>query len=264
MKIRLVIGSPTTGATRIEWTETMVELVKALLRWHDKKIQVEDVVLLYYCSSVIPENRHQIVYQARKWKATHILWVDDDMSFHPDVVKVLLKTYQAIRAENPKDYPRIIGANCIKRMYPLQYMAVGFNDREILSFASKGITEVRYTGNAFLLTEMEVYDKLSMPWFAFPWIPHQNATGTEDVFFMDKAREELGYGTYVIHELGEHIDHTGVWTFKPSDRFTNRLVRWGHPDVPSGLHDGGAGTGDRPVEGGRDAAGGPAVEAGSA
>lgn len=253
-RVRLAIGTATTGLCRIEWTESLVELIQELERDRPKNgtLKVEAFKLLYYCSSVIPENRNQVVKMAQEWKATHLLWVDDDMSFSPEVVKAVLGAWLALKKEMKADRPRILGANCIKRLYPLQYMAVSFDDREVLSYASKGITQVKYTGNAFLLTEMEIYSKIEEPWFAFPWVQETKSTGTEDVFFMQRALE-AGFGTFVIHELGEHIDHTGSWTFKPSDRYMpkDRFGGWRHPDVPAGVRSGGPTVGYLPVEGGR-------------
>lgn len=253
-KIRLAIGTATTGLCRVEWVESLFELVKAFKT--DKTLPLEDICFLYFCSSVIPKNRNEVVMMAKRWKATHILWIDDDMSFHPDIAKALIAAMLGMKQHDPENYPRILGANCIKRLYPLEYMAVGFNNREVLSYGSKGIDEVRFTGNAFLLTDMEVFDKLPKPWFAFPWLTDEEDIGTEDVYFMEKARQH-GYGTFVVHELGEHINHTGAWTFKPSDRTSGR----GRPDVSSGVRVGGNGVADLPVEGGRVPDGSAAVGA---
>jgi hypothetical protein len=243
-QIRLAIGTPSTGNPRIEWVESIFETVKLLTA--DTNLKVRDVRLLYYCSSVIPENRNNIVKMAKEIKATHLLWIDDDMRFNPEAVRALLKTWKILKTEMKESRPRILGANCIKRTYPLEYMALGFDEKEVLSYQRSGVEEVMYTGNAFLLHEMEVFDAVPEPWYAFPYSEKTSHTGTEDAYFQMKARKH-GIGTYVIHELGEHIEHVGIWTFSPQHRFGGRR----HLDLPDRVLDGDGTVGDLQGEDGR-------------
>lgn len=236
-KNRIAIGVPTTGFTRIEWVESMLHGQKALLG--DPSLKIEDVVMLYYCSSVIPKNRMEIVKTALKWEATHIIWIDDDMRFSPAILKALVKTFLELQRVDPEKYPRIIGANCIKRLYPIQYMATDFDDSEVRSDQRKGLEQVLYTGNAFTMMDMKLFSPdpevgIPQPWFAFGWNENKQDFTTEDSYFMIKAMKH-GYPTYVIHELGEHIDHVGSWVFKPQDRTGRR----GHIDLPDWIRSGG-------------------------
>lgn len=205
-KVRLAIGTPTGGYCRVEFCESIMELQKSLLR--DKRFNVEDVCILFYCSSVIPENRHKIVQMARQWKATHLLFVDDDMRFYPQAGLSLLNTM--LRSDI-----KILGANCIKREYPIQYMATGFDDKELISYGKEGLEQAKYTGNSFVLMDMEVFDKVSLPYYAFPWNQTTEKFGTEDSFFMIKAMQEAGIPTIVDHDVSMLIQHVGPHVFDP-------------------------------------------------
>lgn len=235
-RYRLAIGTPTTGYVRIEYAESLLATQRALL--NDPSLKIDDVCLLYYCSSVIPSNRHEIIDMAQQWKATHILWIDDDMRWPPGVAKALFKSMIELNRVDKENAPKIIGANCIKRKYPIEYMATDMDQQEVVSRGKKGLDEVLYTGNSFTLMDMSLFTKIEKPWFAFAWNQETGKFGTEDVFFMVKARKH-GYPTYIVHELGEHIDHIGAWTFKASHGSDGR----GHNDVPDWVR-----FGDSPVE----------------
>lgn len=231
-KYRIAIGTPTTGFVRIEYTESLLAMQKELQA--DKRLGVQDMCLLYYCSSVIPDNRQKIVEMARKWEATHVLWIDDDMRWPPSAAKGLIHTMTQLAKLDKDNYPMILGANCIKRKYPIEYMATDFDGKtEVVSKDKRGMDPVLYTGNSFILVDMKVYDTVPQPWYAFPWNSAENRFGTEDVFFMDKARQ-FGLQTYVVHECGEMIDHVGIWTFKPNDSVSRR----GHSGIPDWVLDG--------------------------
>lgn len=221
-RIRLAIGVPTTGAVRIEWTESLLAMQRALFA--DVNLKIDDIKLFYHCSSVIPKNRQQIIEVAKVWGATHILWIDDDMRFPPIAAKALIY--------GMRQHPEImiLGANCIKRKFPIEYMGSYHDDTEVVSEGKKGIEQVRYTGNSFILMNMEVFNVLPKPWFAFAWHKESEDFGTEDVFFMYKAAE-AGIPTYVDHEVSQLIDHIGVYTFKPQYRIDGRR----YPDLPDWL-----------------------------
>lgn len=221
-RIRLAIGVPTTGYVRVEWTESLLYMQRALL--NDVNLKVDDVKIFYYCSSVIPKNRSMIIKQSQTWGATHMLWIDDDMRFPPIAAKALLY--------GMKQHPEIklLGANCIKRKFPIEYMASYYDDTEVVSWGKKGIEQVRYTGNSFMLMNMEVFKEIEEPWFAFAWHQDSKDFGTEDVYFMYKAAQK-GIYTYVDHDVSQLIDHIGIFVFKPE----HRIDRRGHPGLPDWL-----------------------------
>lgn len=209
-RIRLAIGTATTGNVRIEFMQSVLALQRALLA--DKNLKVDDVKLLYYCSSVIPQNRTEIVRMAQKENMTHILWIDDDMRFPVVAGKALLQGMI-------KNKVGILGANCIKRKYPLEWMALDLDHNELVSTDKTGYQEVLYTGNAFILVDMQVYRQTPEPWYAFAYNEHTKGHGTEDVFFCRRAAQS-GFPTFIDHDVSQLIDHIGYWTFTPQDQAT--------------------------------------------
>lgn len=207
-KIKLAIGTPTTGLTRVEWASSLLDMQQDLL--HDAALGIEDIKLFFYSTSVIPKNRHVIVENAQKWGATHILWIDDDMVFPPIAARSLIYSMK----KNPTEY-RILGANCVKRQYPIRFMATGLDGKEVVSYNKSGIEQVFYTGNAFVLMDMKLFDEFEKPWFAFGWNPIIEDFGTEDIYFMARVFKEKEIKTYVDHDVSNLIDHVGFWFFRP-------------------------------------------------
>lgn len=207
MKIKLAICTPSAGFVRVEFAETLSRLMLSLKS--DKRLNVVDQKFFYICGSIIPYNRQWCVEQAQKWGATHVLFIDDDMSFEPEVVKRLLQVSHI--------YP-IIGCNCVKRLYPITFMAVDFKGQEVSSATATGIEEVMFTGNSVILTDIHVFDKIQKPWFAFPYHEDAEKFETEDYYFQRKALE-AGFGTYIDHDASKGVIHIGAHNFNAFDSF---------------------------------------------
>ena len=206
-KTRIAICTPTAGYVRIEWAESLSRLQLELHK--DKRLDVQDSKLFYIAGSVIPYNRQWCVDEAIKWGASHVLFIDDDMSFTPTVVKRLLRS---------RDLP-IVAANATKRVYPIKFMSLDFNGNEVATTAETvGLQEVMMTGNAMILIRTEVFQNLEKPWFAFPYYPKQDMWETEDYYFNRKATEK-GYPIVIDHDASKELIHIGAHHFIYDDRF---------------------------------------------
>jgi hypothetical protein len=135
--------------------------------------------------------------------------IDDDMSFTPNVVKRLLRS---------RDLP-IVAANATKRVYPIKFMSLDFEGKEVPTTADTvGLQEVMMTGNAMILIRTEVFQNLEKPWFAFPYYPKQDMWETEDYYFNRKATEK-GYPIVIDHDASKELIHIGAHHFIYDDRF---------------------------------------------
>lgn len=153
-------------------------------------------------SSLLIEGRHQIVVEALKDDATHILWLDDDMRFPPETLAVLLL----------HDKP-IVGCNCPRRSSPVKPTATR-GGNYVYSNGKTGLEEVETIGLAVMLTKTEVFREIPQPWFATAFAKHspEKKYIGEDVFFCGRARER-GYPILIDHGLSQKIGHTGPHAF---------------------------------------------------
>lgn len=113
-------------------------------------------------------------------EVTHLMWIDDDMTFEPDAVSRLLD----------HDLP-IVGGLCHNRRHPYMPILVHL-DGGRFSFQydyPEGLVEVDATGGAFLLMKKEVITKIHERYPEGPW---SIIDVGEDVSFCKRATS-VGY-----------------------------------------------------------------------
>jgi len=77
-----------------------------------------------------------------------------------------------------------------------------------------------------MLIDLEVFEKVSRPWFAITWKPEIDDYEGEDWHFCAKA-EKAGFGIYIDHQLSSQIGHWGDMKYD-----LNLIVREGeHEDI---------------------------------
>jgi hypothetical protein len=149
-------------------------------------------------SSSLPFNQHVLVQEARKWDATHILWVEDDMKFPEDALHQLFARRK-----------QWVGANYAMRGGPpFEYVALNLEgERCFTGPESTGLEEVLYTGYGVTLMDISIFDKIELPYFETPWIP-SGTYATTDAYLAEKVRN-AGIPIYVDHDLSQKIGHVG-------------------------------------------------------
>ena len=182
-KIKLGIGIPHVGTIK---AQTAFSLFAALKDFpHDYNVFMKEGCILH-------ANRQEIVEKAIEKECTHLLFVDSDMSFPKDAVVRLL-------ARN-KD---IVGAHYNRRKFPPTSTVVNPKDPNM------GITTCDSVATGFMLIKLDVFKKLSKPWFFWELDEKGKTVTGEDYFFCRKARE-AGYEIWadftleVLHE-GSHF-----------------------------------------------------------
>jgi len=174
-----------------------------------------------YDDQPVSKCRNKIVKKAFDWGATHLLMLDDDMTFPDNIVDILLNHNKPI-----------VGALAFKRRPP--YLPVIYQENpnypermKVDTDYEKGLIEVAATGAACLLVQMEVFRRMRHPWFDFK--PDEQFPGEyvgEDIMFCKKAKE-LGYKIYVdtMHPIG-HLGlaevNENVWLHHRKEKMTLR------------------------------------------
>jgi hypothetical protein len=151
----------------------------------------------------IAENRNFLAAKACQNKCTHLLMIDDDMTFPEDTLLRLLK--------HDKD---IVGVNYHPRMLCTLYMVGLFGDEKVKTKEEdlpKELFECRGVGFGVVLIKTELFYKLERPWF--DWLMYE--TGMikegEDFYFCRKARE-AGYSVWCDPTI-KPIGHIGRYVF---------------------------------------------------
>lgn len=202
-EIRLVIAFPSAGLVRGRFAYSLACLVGSLSQGVKTRPEASLLVSMdYQESSVIHSNREQIVTRVINSDATHLLFVDDDMSFDPRVGEILLGRRLPVVAVN---YP-------IKE-FPMNFVAVTPDGRRIVERPdSTGLQEVAYTGFGVSLFETHVFKKTRQPWFLPKFVPEKNCYTTEDNPCFERIRE-AGYIPYVDHDASKLVSHHGSFEY---------------------------------------------------
>lgn len=190
--IKIGICIPTGGQMH---TDMVVSLV-AMLKFTSYKWGVYTAK-----SCIIPKNRRILTETALKDGCTHILMIDSDMEFPPNLIEQLMAREKTV-----------VAANCVLRKEPLQFTAQ-INNREIkTSVGCYGIEKVDRVGTAIMLIHAAVFRKINKPWFMLGWNPKTGTELGEDYMFCQQCtKHEIDI--YIDHDLSKEIKHLGHYSY---------------------------------------------------
>lgn len=153
-------------------------------------------------SSVLPDSRNKLVAQAIMDGATHILFLDSDMMFPPDLLNRLLAHNQPI-----------VAVNYTRRTIPTVPTAYIEGEGPLYTEdEDSGLRSVTHCGMGAMLVRCEVFDGMPMPIFQFMPRPGQLEAVGEDVIFCKLARDR-GYNVLIDQDLSRQIGHIGQFVF---------------------------------------------------
>ena len=208
MTIKLVIGIPTTGLVSMGFAYSLCGLTsyiaaKGIKSRPESSIEVS---LDVQESSVIHTNREQIVSRAIERNATHLLFLDHDMVFEPQIIDVMLGRRQAVVCTN----------YLIKSDKPA-FVAVGLDGNRVPTREdSTGLVPIAYSGFGVSLFEVEAFKRTPQPWFMPEFVPSANQYTTEDNPCYRRLRE-AGNEVYLDQDASKLVSgHVGLkgWTWK--------------------------------------------------
>src|ERR1700761_1192092 len=145
-------------------------------------------------SSIVAQARNTGVRHAQECGAGYLLFLDSDMVFPPNALLRLLL--------HQKD---IVGATYTKRVAP--YDVLGSKLAEHPAAPSGDLLEMHRIPTGCLLINMQVFDKLTKPYFRFEVDDQERIVG-EDYVFCDRARE-AGFRIWCDAALSREIGQIG-------------------------------------------------------
>lgn len=207
--VKVGIAIPTAGLIRAACTFSLLQLVGQLSKeifWKECKSQ--GLTVLMREGSGIAPNRETMVGEAIDADCTHVLFVDDDMSFEPP----------AFASIASRRLP-IVGVNYRKRFPPAGFTAVHLDRSRGLMETnehSKGLEPVDYMGFGLCLIETRVFKALPRPWFLNTYL--DGVYTTEDLPFYRAARE-AGFTAFCDQDASKFIGHIGIHDYRWHQKF---------------------------------------------
>lgn len=201
--MRIAILIPARGQMEVATSFDLVAMCAYTI-----KTTKHDIDLFTCSGTLIFDQRNNLVKTALDIKADHLLFIDADMRFPKDTLKILM--------DHDKD---IIGVNATTRSEPVKPTAKNMHINEdgsidwmpIYSNAKTGIEKADGIGCGVMLIKRKVVEELEEPYFYFEQLPGNKILG-EDIYFCIKAKD-AGFDTWVDHDLSKYIKHIGQYVY---------------------------------------------------
>jgi hypothetical protein len=155
--------------------------------------------------SLIHMSREEMVATALLGGATHILFLDSDMTFPEDAFHRLFSRNEPL-----------VAANYVKRCLPTSPNAVTLMSQPLFTLPdSTGLEECQSVGAGLMLIKAEVFESMPRPWFDTYWFEDDEGNRRmigEDVYFCHKAKA-AGFKTMIDHDVSQNVGHVGTFEF---------------------------------------------------
>jgi hypothetical protein len=165
---------------------------------------IRGITIQHVGASILPHSRYTLVKQSQRHSATHLLFLDSDMTFPGDTLVRLL--------QHDKD---MVGINAMSRRPPHNTTAwIGPDVAAVTTPDSTGLEKAWRTGFAVVMVKAEVFAAMDAPYFDYQYIPEKDQFRGEDYVFFDRARA-AGFELYIDHDLSKQVNHMGGFAFNP-------------------------------------------------
>jgi hypothetical protein len=153
--------------------------------------------------TLIANQRHELVLAAKEWGATHVMFIDSDMTFSASCVTALLEQDE-----------EIVGAAYSKRVPPFittaWYSIDNWDTWVRTNEVDEMLVQVDCMALGFCLIRVDVFDRIEQPWFQLGFYNGQY-TG-EDIEFFRKVKE-ANIPVWLDIEVTKALGHLGTHAF---------------------------------------------------
>ena len=198
----IAVCIPSDDHVHAAFSMSLVHLLMHTMMSED--VSIGGITVQNIGASILPHSRYMLVKHSQRHKATHLLYLDSDMTFPADTLIRLLR--------HDKD---IVSINAMSRRPPYNLTAwVGPGQPVVTTRESTGLEKVWRTGFAVVLIKAKVFEALDAPYFDYDFLPEKDEFRGEDYHFFDSARA-AGFEIYVDQDLSKQVNHLGVFAFNP-------------------------------------------------
>lgn len=196
--MRLAIGGPTRDSVPAAFA---VDVAQLYAYTRERGPWGSDVTVGFVASTYIHVGREWFLEAAIKQGATHVLWLDTDVTV-PRETAVLLALH---------DQP-IVACNYRVRQASGLFTAHRDGQRIETHQHSTGLEAVEYCGMGAMLMRTDAVADLGRPWFRHGLNELGGDIG-EDVMFC-RGLTRAGHTIYIDHDLSKQVGHIGQHTYR--------------------------------------------------
>lgn len=155
-------------------------------------------------SSILLKSRRELIEGALAGKFTHLLFLDTDQTFPPELIHELIKWQKPVVACNVAT--KSIPASPTARNQSASGWMGGdpvFTDPD-----SKGLQQVWRIGTGVMLIDLSIMDRVPKPWFGSRWDESVKDDLGEDWWFCEQL-EKANIPIYIDHDVSKKVGHLG-------------------------------------------------------
>ena len=196
--MRLAIGGPTRDLIPASFAVDVAQLYA----YTTARGPWPTVTIGFAAATYIHAGREWFLESAIKQGATHVLWLDTDMTF-PRELAVLLYGHNL----------PLVGCNYRVRTGSGLFTAQAFDKTRVQTTeTSTGLEVVEALGFGAVLMRTDVVAHLPRPWFRHGLNGERGDIG-EDIMFC-RALRDLGIDSVIDHDLSKEVGHLGQYTYR--------------------------------------------------
>lgn len=200
-EVKVAVCIPTAGTVRMGFAYSLAGMVAHFAANKVPTVPEAKITLSMRVmeSSNWITNRERLAKQCVELGDTHLMFLDDDMTFAPQVLQILLGRRQDVVTTN----------YLIKTLPAKDFVAVSPDGKRVPTKAdSEGMEPLMYSGFGVSLIKVDVFKAIPQPWFLPKFNPETGDYTTEDNPFFEKVRE-AGFTVYVDHDASKLVAHVG-------------------------------------------------------
>ena len=165
------------------------------------RIKRIELLIETQCSG-LSQGRQNMLDAAMLEGFTHALFIDDDMTFPPDMLDKLFGRFV-----------KAIGVNALRKDHvKMSFTATDPNGEHVNSNTRGGISLCLNCGLGIFLIDLDVVRKIPRPHFEVLWNEAAGGYVGEDRYFINKIRER-GTNVYIDHDVSRTIGHVGDFNY---------------------------------------------------
>lgn len=204
--VKLAIAVPSLGTWRAEFGLAFANMACFMCGSLFEADQDRSIVVLTKKTSMLPRSRHEALADALMQGCTHLLFLDSDQTFPPDICHKLMAHKKPV-----------VAANIALKVMPSFPNARGRGPTAfgvpITSDPWKhGLEKVWRVGSGIMLIDLSIMEKIPKPWFEIRWNKDEEQYVGEDWFFCEQV-EKAGFDIFIDHDVSRTVGHEGDFTY---------------------------------------------------
>jgi hypothetical protein len=206
---RLGLTLPTRQTGDADFWISVINLYQYMMKVRVPGYENQTMALLNRRSSIIAKSRQELVQDAIKQNCSHVLFIDDDQIFPPNIAHRLAKWNKSVIGCNIATKAQ---GNSIPTARSAPAAGEWYGGHVVTSKGKKGIEKVWRLGFGVMMIDLEVFKGLPFPWFNNEWRDDVQDFCGEDWFFIE-LMEKRGIPIWIDHGLSCEVGHVGRWIY---------------------------------------------------